>query len=226
MPKVYPAANSAEGPTVYRDNRFDRAFIWLFSRKMANFVGKRRTQAGYDGFVELSQHIMRGRTPEEQRALVAVVLKSLAPAPVLWLIRHLFSPTQLVCELNAWFATVLFEWLVGSCEVTEVEVPDPVAGTRLQKSGVQIKKCRYLEQSQCVGLCINLCKVPTQRFFREDFGIPLTMTPNFDDYSCEMVFGKVPPPLNSEAAARQPCLTNACPVAHSGAEPCPKIQKP
>ena len=26
-------------------------------------------------------------------------------------------------------------------------------------SGVQIKKCRYLEASGCVALCVNLCKV-------------------------------------------------------------------
>ena len=26
-------------------------------------------------------------------------------------------------------------------------------------SGVQIKKCRYLEASGCAALCVNLCKV-------------------------------------------------------------------
>ena len=31
--------------------------------------------------------------------------------------------------------------------------------TRIWRSGVQIKKCRYLEQSGCVGMCINMCKV-------------------------------------------------------------------
>lgn len=27
------------------------------------------------------------------------------------------------------------------------------------KSSVKIKKCRYLEQSGCVGMCLNMCKV-------------------------------------------------------------------
>ena len=44
-----------------------------------------------------------GRNASQQQDLVAVVLKSLMPAQVLWLIRTLFSPTRLVCELNAWF---------------------------------------------------------------------------------------------------------------------------
>ena len=30
---------------------------------------------------------------------------------------------------------------------------------KIWRSGVQIKKCRYLEQSGCVGMCINMCKV-------------------------------------------------------------------
>jgi hypothetical protein len=225
-------------PTVYRDGWFAQAFIWLFSRKMANAIGAKRHGQGYQGFVELSEQIMRGRNAQEQQATVAVVLRSLVPAPVLWLIRNLFSPTQLVCELNAWFATVLFEWLVGPCEVNAVEVPTD-SGDRVQQSCVHIERCRYLEQSRCVGMCINMCKLPTQRFFTEDFGIPLTMTPNFEDFSCEMVFGQPPPPLETEDAYNEPCLKDRCPTAQSGAgvatpkgldrskgtiAPCPKVR--
>jgi hypothetical protein len=101
------------GPTsekaVYQDSAGDRLFIWLFSRKMAKAVGKDTALSGYDGLVDLSNQIMQGRNAQQQQALVAVVLKSLVPAQVLWLIRNLFSPTRLVCELNAWFAARLFE---------------------------------------------------------------------------------------------------------------------
>lgn len=211
-------------PTLYRNNLFDRAFIWLFSRKMANAVGEQCQQSGYDGFVELSIKIMRGRNAQEQQALVAVVLQSLVPAPVLWLIRTLFSPTQLVCELNAWFATVLFEWLVGPCEITEVSVTDSTGKLRTQKSGVQIQKCRYLEQSGCVGMCINMCKLPTQAFFTQKFGIPLTMTPDFQDFSCKMVFGQPPPDLSTEAIYQQPCLAGQCAAANAEPSPCYRVR--
>jgi hypothetical protein len=30
-----------------------------------------------------------------------------------------------------------------------------------------------------------------QTFFTEEFGLPLTMKPNFEDLSCEMIFGQV-----------------------------------
>ncbi|WP_204140804.1 DUF4033 domain-containing protein [Halomicronema sp. CCY15110] len=212
-------------PTEYQDGLFDRLFIRLFSRKMANAVGEKTAMKGYDGFVDLSQKIMRGRNAAEQQALVAVVLQSLVPAQALWLIRNLFSPTRLVCELNAWFATVLFEWLVGPCEVTEVTVTDDNGEARQQQSGVHIQKCRYLEQSRCVGMCVNMCKLPTQRFFTEDFGIPLTMTPNFEDFSCEMVFGAPPPDLTTEDCYQTPCLVDECTMAAPNARPCPKVRE-
>ncbi len=210
--------------TIYRDNVVDRAFIWLFSRKMANALGKETARKGYDGFVDLSKQIMAGRNARQQQETVAVVLQSLVPAPVLYVIRTVFSPTKLVCELNAWFATVLFEWLVGPCEVAEVEVPTKSGETRRQKSGVHIKKCRYLENSQCAGMCVNMCKLPTQAFFTEKFGIPLTMTPNFDDFSCEMVFGQIASPLEEEECYQQPCLINRCAIAPIRSTPCPKVR--
>jgi Beta-carotene isomerase D27-like, C-terminal len=210
------------GKDVYRDNWIDRLFIGLFSRKMALALGRTTTLTGYDGFVDLSQKIMQGRNANQQKAVVTVVLKSLVPGPVLWAIRTFFSPTQLVCELNAWFATVLFEWLVGPCETTEVEIAG--VGQR-QQSGVHIQKCRYLEQSGCVGMCINMCKLPTQDFFTQDFGIPLTMTPNFEDLSCEMVFGQVPPAIEDEPIYHQPCLKTQCPTAQVNAAACPKVRE-
>ncbi|MCG8368302.1 MAG: DUF4033 domain-containing protein, partial [Pseudanabaenales cyanobacterium] len=105
---------------IYTDNLVDQFFIWFFSRKMANALGKDTKLNGYDGLVDLSKQIMQGRNAQDQQAAIALMLRSLIPAYVLATIRTLFSPTKLVCELNAWFATQLFEWLVGPCEVAEV----------------------------------------------------------------------------------------------------------
>jgi hypothetical protein len=208
----------------YQDNLFDRLFIWLFSIKIAKALGKNTHLSGYDGFVDLSKQVMQGHNAKEQQKIIAVVLGSLVPAPVLLGIRTLFSPTQLVCELNAWFATRLFEWLVGPCQVTEVEIIGADGQPRIQKSGVHIEACRYLEYSNCVGMCVNMCKLPTQDFFTKEFGIPLTMTPNFTDLSCEMVFGQVPPPLESEVVYNQPCLVSQCATASPSGVPCPKVR--
>lgn len=209
--------------TEYNDNLIDKIFIALFSRKMAKALGEKLELNGYEGFVNLSQQIMQGRNAQQQQELVAIVLKSLVPSPVLYLIRNFFSPTKWVCESNAWFATILFEWLVGKSEIREVEIIDENEKIYKQKSGVHIEKCRYLEASGCVGMCVNMCKLPTQKFFTESFGIPLTMTPNFDDFSCEMVFGQNPPDLQTEEVSTQPCLKNHCPSANIFTSVCPKI---
>lgn len=38
------------------------------------------------------------------------------------------------------------------------------------RSTVKVERCRYLEASKCKGTCMNLCKLPTEAFFREDLG--------------------------------------------------------
>ena len=207
----------------YNDNLIDRLFIWLFSHKMSQALGKGTEIAGYDGFVDLSKQIMQGRNAQEQQVIVAKVLQSLVPSPALWAIRTFSSPTKLVCVLNAWFAAQLFVWLVGPCEVEEAEINLEDGTVRSQSSAVHIKKCRYLVDSGCVGMCVNMCKVPTQTFFTEKFGIPLTMTPNFEDLSCKMIFGQSPSAVELDAAYTQPCLKHQCPTASLAAPICPKL---
>jgi hypothetical protein len=206
----------------YDDSWIDRIFIWLFSRKISQALGATTQVSGYGGFVDLSKQVMQGRNAQAQQQIIDRVLQSLVPAPVLWAIRTFFSPTRLVCVLNAWFAAQMFEWLVGAAEVVDAEVDLPDGATRLQPSGVYIKKCRYLAESGCVGMCVNMCKVPTQKFFTEQFEIPLTMTPNFEDLSCTMVFGQLAPIPAIDPAYQQPCLESQCPTA-TGAVVCPKL---
>ncbi|NJK29491.1 MAG: DUF4033 domain-containing protein [Acaryochloris sp. RU_4_1] len=210
--------------TDYKDNPIDRLFIWFFSRKMAEVAGNKSELAGYAGLVDLSKQIMQGRNSREQQEALAGVLRSLIPSYVLWAIRTLFSPSQRILEWNAWFASRLFTWLVGSCDLQAVEVVGENGQVRTQRSGLHIQKCRYLEESGCVGMCVNLCKLPTQEFFAQEFGFPLTLTPNFEDMSCEMVFGHPAPPLAEEPIYHQPCLVEACALAQPRTPVCPHLR--
>ena len=38
--------------------------------------------------------------------------------------------------------------------------------------------CRFLEEANCVGMCINLCKLPTQSFVKGSLGMPVNMVPS------------------------------------------------
>ena len=55
-----------------------------------------------------------------------------------------------------------------------------------------------------------MCKVPTQRFFDEKWGIPLAMEPNFETGSCQLRFGVEPVDLEDDLTIPSGCLSR-CP---------------
>ncbi|EOY23879.1 hypothetical protein SCA6_004904 [Theobroma cacao] len=214
--------------TKYNDGLFEKAFITLFARKMEKFAtapkaGEEAKKGwfvyDYESFVEVSQRVMQGRSRLQQQQVVREVLLSMLPPGAPAQFRKLFPPTKWAAEFNAALTVPFFNWLVGPSEVVEVEVN----GVK-QKSGVHIKKCRYLENSGCAGMCVNMCKIPTQDFFTNEFGLPLTMTPNFEDMSCEMIYGQVPPAFEEDPASKQPCFADICSMANPSSSVCPKLQ--
>lgn len=73
-----------------------------------------------------------------------------------------------------------------------------------------LRRCRYLEQASCASICINSCKVPTQEFFATEMGLNVTLEPNYEDFSCQFVFGKTPLPEDADDIMNSPCFTQ-CP---------------
>lgn len=71
-------------------------------------------------------------------------------------------------------------------------------------------------------MCVNLCKAPVQHFFTEELGMPLTMKPNFEDYSCEMIFGLTPPLLEEDEVMQTGCLAE-CSTANKERAMCHKL---
>ncbi|KAJ0104632.1 hypothetical protein Patl1_17406 [Pistacia atlantica] len=164
---------------------------------------------------------MQGRSRMQQQEVVREVLLSMLPpgAPAQPVSENYFHQQSGLQNSMLALTVPFFHWLVGPSEVVEVEV-----NGEKQKSGVHIKKCRYLENSGCVGMCVNMCKIPTQDFFTNEFGLPLTMIPNFEDMSCEMVYGQAPPPFEEDPVFTQPCFAEICSVANPSSPVCHKLQ--
>uniref|UniRef100_A0A7N0U0V8 Beta-carotene isomerase D27-like C-terminal domain-containing protein n=1 Tax=Kalanchoe fedtschenkoi TaxID=63787 RepID=A0A7N0U0V8_KALFE len=76
-------------------------------------------------------------------------------------------------EFFATFTALFFTWLVGPCEVRESE-----HNGLMEKNVVHIPKCRFLQESNCVGMCTNLCKFPSQAFIKDSLGMPVNMVPS------------------------------------------------
>ena len=102
------------------------------------------------------------------------------------------------------------QWLMGECEINDIEID----GKIMKGQGLLVKRCRFLEESGCASVCVNSCKIPTQKFFIEDMGLPLTMTPDYETHECQFSFGRVPTQQDDLDAIGTPCLSR-CPTAGS-----------
>jgi len=112
--------------------------------------------------------------------------------------------------MNAWATYVAGQWLMGECEINDIEID----GVLKKDQGLLVKRCRFLEESGCASVCVNSCKIPTQKFFIEDMGLPLTMTPDYDTHECQFSFGRMPTQQDDLDAMGTPCLSR-CPTAGS-----------
>ncbi|KAJ9535523.1 hypothetical protein OSB04_un001340 [Centaurea solstitialis] len=147
--------------TVYNDNWLERAAISYLSRAVQDAIGMTNEENGYESLVVAARTVFLSFDPIKQRQLVAKALQSAIPEPI----SFMASPFP-------FFTTIFFPWLVGPCQVTESEFEG-----RKERNVVHIKKCRFLESSNCAGMCTNLCKMPSQEFIKNSFGIPINMVP-------------------------------------------------
>ncbi|KAK9832816.1 hypothetical protein WJX81_004138 [Elliptochloris bilobata] len=184
-----------------------RAIMALFRQKMVAALGRDSSRDGYDAIVELTHLLNKYQTAKETQAVTRAILKSLFPPWLPAAFKVLFSRPLpgLSCQMNAYVTMLTCQWLMGPCKVNDVELD----GGRIGKGhGVLVERCRYLEETKCASVCINSCKLPTQEFFREDMGLSLTMTPDYNDFSCQFSFGRVPPPEEGDEALATPCFAH------------------
>jgi hypothetical protein len=189
----------------------DALFLAIFKEKMAQHVmGGELTSVtavspGYEGLMELTE-ALNARYSNRTQVIAQDILRSLFPS---WLPRAfsvMFAQPfpKFSSRMNAWATKLAGTWLMGECEIN-----DTAEGER---QGLLVKRCRFLEESNCASICVNCCKIPTQNFFLQDMGLPLTMTPDYNTFECQFSFGKMPDPAEEIQAKQTPCLAK-CPSA-------------
>ncbi|XP_028797037.1 beta-carotene isomerase D27, chloroplastic isoform X1 [Neltuma alba] len=225
-------AKTAASTPEYKPGVFDDLFLNLFRNKLVAEVGWDSNKPGYDGLIEVANHLMmKGRTRADTIEAAVRVLRSLFPPFLLELYKILIAPIdggKVAAMMVARVTALTCQWLMGPCKVNSVDLDNGVSCS----SGVYVERCKYLEESKCASICINTCKFPTQTFFMDHMGVPLLMEPNFSDYSCQFKFGVLPPQPEDDSILKEPCL-EACPHAvkrrvvarniDEAQAPCPKI---
>jgi len=203
-----PPQPSAPKPSYHEiDNQpLNKVVYGLFRRKMvAALDGRDSSLEGYDGIVDLTRRLNAMGSPRETQVLTRKILNSLFPSwlPPAFKVMFARPLPDVSCRLNAFATWLTCQWLMGECEINEVEVD---GGEVKSGYGVLVKRCRYLEESGCVGVCVNSCKVPTQEFFEKDMGLALTMEPNYETFECQFSFGKTPSRREEDEAFASPCF--------------------
>ena len=78
-----------------------------------------------------------------------------------------------------------------------------------KRGGLVVDKCKFLQESNCKGLCLHQCKRPAERLF-DDLGVPLHVAPNFETQECQWSWGAAAPAPEDDPAWPDNCLAG-CP---------------
>ena len=181
----------------------------IYRQALVENLGRDSPLPGWGGVLDLTHQIVdRNQRPTEAQETGVDVCRSIFP--------HWIGPlfTLMVAwpfgaagaRVNTFGVHLTCQWLLGDTEIVDAIVD----GGRIGRGhGLLIKRCRYLEESGCSSVCINMCKIPTQTYFKQFLGLDLCMEPNYDDFSCQATFGKTPLPLEEDPVYSVPCL-NTC----------------
>ena len=207
----------------YADSVVDLALMGWFARRIARAIdAPAPREVSYEEFIALCFLQMRGRDAVGMTDVTSSVIRSLVPPGGNAAFRALFPTNKFSCELNATITKIVFAWMVGPMEVQTTMDND--LGIEMA-SKVHIKKCRWLQESGCTAMCVNMCKCATQEVFNDDFGLPLTIKPNFEDKSCDFYFGLTPPPIEQDEALLFGCNATCKTAApDSEGKPCHKLR--
>jgi hypothetical protein len=205
----YDEIHGPLGPQI--DNLFLSIFRTKFSQQIEG-MDSQLPNTDYQGLMELTAALnARYSSRETAQRIAQNVLRSLFPSwlPPQFAIMFAKPFPEFSARMNAWATVVMGTWLMGECDVNDVEYSDGSVG---KNQGVLVKRCRFLEESNCASVCVNTCKIPTQNFFQQEMGLPLTMTPDYETGECQFSFGLVPEEKGEALVKDVPCLKR-CPSA-------------
>eukprot|EP01041_Mallomonas_annulata_P010601 gene10601-22136_t len=204
--RMFANTNIDDSKDVYYSfSAIDKVLFSRFSASVANEMGDAAPPQSYSGLISMISQMVRSRPTKVAHDQGKNILVKLFPRWLLDQYKVMFSKPfpAFSSRMNAWVTHWTTNWLMGNSTVYDIILPN---GQIEIQQGVKVDKCRFLEESACLSTCIHACKIPTQRFFLEDMGLPMTITPNVTDYSCKFEFGHVPLPLEQDPISKEPCI--------------------
>jgi len=201
----------------FQESFLDQLLLKIFRNLVTkNTNGMTSDKDGIDGLLEQGRNYMlqSNQTPEAQHKMVYDTLGGLM-TPVLPPFYRVFM-SGIVPNVGTkmdgkqigpwfyapWLTTIVtptfFGFLVGPSQ--------PNRRKDGERGGLIVEKCKFLQESNCKGLCLHQCKLPAQQFFKEELGLDLTVSPNFATQECQWSFGEKPLPPNEDPTFPNGCL--------------------
>jgi Beta-carotene isomerase D27-like, C-terminal len=129
----------------------------------------------YQSIIDLAATMNRAYTNRTEIHVRAQrVLNSLFPSWMPSSYAILFSKPfpAFSARMNAWATYVAGTWLMGECEINNVAIDGDCENMDSNEQvvvsgigqGLLVKRCRFLEESGCASICVNSCKIPTQKY--------------------------------------------------------------
>ena len=222
-PKTYENAFSIPDPPLpkhqFTANSFDDLLLSIFRWTLQRQSGVISEVDGFEGMMAELHELRRTKGIDELQRVSSQTMTALA-GPVPFLHRMFFKENEYSPALLALFAKYFLPFLVGDMTLTSIKREEDDISNNNRSifgsgGGLLVERCRVLEGSKCKGICSKMCKVPTERFFAEKWGIPLSMEPNFETGACQLRFGVVPMEVEDDPTIPCGCL-NRCPAAGEG----------
>lgn len=200
----------------FQENLLDTVLLKVFRNYVKENTGGVSSETpGILGLVEQGRSYMVSQDADAQHAMVRKTLGQLM-TPFLPPFYRIFmsgivpkittndgSPIQLGPWFYApWLTSIVtppfFGFLVGP------SIPNRRKDGRV--GGLVVEKCKFLQESNCKGLCLHQCKLPAQQFFKDELGLSLSVSPNFVTQECQWSFGEEPLPPDKDPSFPKGCL--------------------
>lgn len=186
-------------------NPLEKFAFWRFSLSVASVLGDVQPATNYSEMIAQvngvahSEHDLANVNAKGKLVMVQLFPEFLLPA-----YKMVFGPFMgFSAWMVAWVTKFATQWLMGPNELADLHREDGTVGKDLV---LKIEKCRFLEESGCVKTCLHACKIPSEQFFIEEMGLPVTLKPNMTSMGCELHFGVTPVPLSEDPVATTPCF--------------------
>lgn len=221
-PTIYQTASAVPNPPAptdpYIPSIFDDVLLSIFRWTLQRQSGVSLGIDGFDGMMA-ELHTLRRTKGTNELARVSLQTMTALAGPIPLVHRTFFKDNEYSPALLALFARHFLPFLVGKMTLTSTHrIEDRIVKEHTflgSGGGLLVERCRVLEGSNCKGICAKMCKVPTERFFDEQWGVPLTMEPNFETGACQLRFGVAPVKIEEDATIPPGCL-GRCPAGADG----------